>query len=1023
MSPTRWSIDQSHFAAALVVAIVVVGLGLFAGYPSQEDPEFTIREAVVTTRFPGMSPTRIEDLITRVVEEEIRRIPEVEHIRSSSRIGESIVHVTVHDRYFDLQPIWHDLRNRMEDVRKGLPDGSQGPFVNDDFGRVAVASLAITGEGFDLSEMEDVAEDLRDVLYPIKGVSQVVLHGVQEERIFLEVNPARFAEFGLNPARVIQTLRTQNVVIPGGRLEVDGQSIFFEPSGNLKSVEELENLVVAIPDRDEVAALRDLVHVRRALVDPPERPAFYQGRPAIVVEVSMVAGENIVEFGERILDTVRSFESALPIGYEISRATFQPTLVEESISEFLGNLYQTIVIVLLVVVLFLGPRTGLIVGLLVPLTILAALPAMSWLEIPLHTVSVAALIIALGLLVDNGVVMAEEVRSRIRAGEDRREAAIAAGEELAMPLFCSSLTTILAFMPLMLADNAAGEYTRSLSQVIAIALLASWFLALYVTPLMCVWFVKVGKPISHAQRFSSRFYRGYAALLAALMRRRLLFLGVMVLGLIGAVQLFAWVPRQFFPESQRDQYLVYFDLAAGTEITRTQRELLRFASWLADPEENAEVIDHVAYVGYGGPRFVLSLAPPDPATHRALVLVNTKPGIDLDAQIEKTRSHLIAHYPEVRGRVKRLAQGPSDPGTVAIRVIGADREAVYGLGGAVSDAFRAVEGIVDLEDDWENLTRKIRVEIDQAEARRLGITSEEIGRTLTALFDGIPITQYREGDTIIPVVVRSHAEGRQRLDQLGSMSVYSATRGTAVPLLQIARFTFEWQYGTIERRDLARTLTVRGRHPRMTAQELSERIEPAIASLAWPAGHRYEVAGELEDAREAQSALFSSVPYCAAAIVVVLVWQFNSIRRPLVIFLTIPLALIGAVLGLLATGASFGFMSTLGLLSLAGIIINNAIVLIDRIDREIAEGKAPWDAVLMASVRRLRPILMTALTTILGLMPLMLFGGPLWLGMAVVISFGLGLGTLLTLGVVPVLYALLFRVAEPALPSREADSG
>ncbi len=1014
MTPTQWSIDRSHFAAALVVAIVVVGLWLFAGYPSQEDPEFTIREAVVTTRFPGMSPTRVEDLITRVVEEEIRRIPEVEHIESSSRIGESIVHVTVHDRYFDLQPIWHDLRNRMEDVRKSLPDGSQGPFVNDDFGRVAVASLAITGEGFSLSEMEDVAEDLRDLLYPIRGVSQVVLHGVQEERIFLEVNPARFAELGLNPMQVIQTLRAQNVVMPGGRLEVDGQSVFFEPSGNLQSVEELENLVIAIPGRDEVAALRDLVNVRRALVDPPTRPVFYQGRPAIVVEVSMVEGENIVEFGGRLLESVRRFESALPIGYEIHRATFQPTLVQASISDFLGNLYQTILIVLVVVVVFLGPRTGLVVGLLVPLTILAALPVMSWLDIPLHTVSVAALIIALGLLVDNGVVMAEEVRSRIRAGEDRREAAIAAGEELAMPLLSSSLTTILAFMPLMLADNAAGEYTRSLSQVIAIALLSSWFLALYVTPLFCVWFVKVGEPISDAERFGSRFYLGYAALLAALLRRRLLFLVVMVCCLIGAVQLFAWVPKQFFPESQRDQYLIYFDLAAGTEITRTERELLRFSRWLADPEQNDGVIDHVAYVGYGGPRFVLSLTPPDPASHRALVLVNTQPGIDLDAQIEKTRVHLIAHFPEVRGRVKRLAQGPSDPGTVAIRILGEDRESVYGLGGAVTDVFREVEGIVDLEDDWENLTRKIRVEIDQAEARRLGISSEEIGRTLTALFDGIPITEYREGDTIIPVVVRSHAEGRQRLDQLGSMSVYSATRGISVPLLQIARFDFEWQYGTIQRRDLTRTLTVQARHPRMTAQALSERIEPAIASLDWPAGHRFEVAGELEDSRRAQSALFSSVPYCAAAIVILLVWQFNSIRRPLVIFLTIPLALIGAVLGLLATGASFGFMATLGLLSLAGIIINNAIVLIDRIDTEIAEGREPWDAVLTASVRRLRPILMTALTTVLGLMPLLLFGGSLWFGMAVVIAFGLGLGTLLTLGVVPVLYALLFRVEEPA---------
>ena len=864
MNLTEWSLSRSHFAAVLIVAVILVGTGLFVGYPSQEDPEFTIREAVVTTTFPGMAPERVEDLITRRIEEKIRKLPEVEHITSSSRTGVSVVHASLHDRYFDLQPIWQDLRNHMEDVRSELPDGTLGPFVNDDFGRVAVASLAITGEGFTLAEMEDVAEDLRDSLYAVDGISEVVLHGIQEERIFLEIHPARMAEVGINPVELFQSLATQNVVTPGGSLEVDGQDFVFEPSGSFESIDEIENLVISVPGRASVVYLRDILTVTRAVVDPPDQPVYYQGRPAIVVEVSMVTGANIVEFGERLLAAVRGYEAALPIGYEIHLATFQPTLVDASISDFLGNLYQTIAIVLLVVVVFLGLRTGLIVGLIVPLTILSALPFMSALEIPFHTVSIAALIIALGLLVDNGVVMAEEVRTRMQAGQDPQRAAADSGRELAMPLLSSSLTTIIAFLPLMLADNAAGEFARSLSQVIAITLLSSWFLALYVTPLLCTWFVRIGDPVSVEDRYATPFYRRYRGLLVAVLRRRWLFLGVMLTLLFVAVQLFALVPKQFFPPSQRDQYLVYFDLAAGTNVHRTERELLRLARWLADPAENPDVVDHIAYVGYGGPRFVLSFTPPDPAAHRAFVLVNTRPGIDLAAQIERTRAHLLAGFPEVRARVKKVGQGPADPGTVDVRVVGRSRSRLYDLGAEVTQAFQRIPGVVDLQDDWENRTRKVRVEIDQAKARRVGITSEEIGRALTAIFDGTEITEYREGDEIIPVVVRSDAAGRQRLDQLGTMSIYSSSRATSVPLLQMASFDVFWQYGNIQRRDLERTLTVSARHPTLTANELAAALQPGLDAIDLPSGYRFELAGELEDSAEAQAALFANVPLCAA---------------------------------------------------------------------------------------------------------------------------------------------------------------
>ncbi|MDJ0851397.1 MAG: efflux RND transporter permease subunit [Myxococcota bacterium] len=1022
MTLTELALARSHFAGVGVAVLLLVGVSLFVGYPSQEEPDFTIREAVVSTRFPGMSPERIEDLVTRPIEEEIRGIPEVEHITSSSRAGISVVHVHVYDRYFDLEPIWSDLRDRMEDLAPSLPEGVLGPYVNDDFGRVAVATIAVTGDGFELHELHEVAKDLRQELYVVRGTSQVDLFGVQAERIFLDIDPLRLAEFGVGPAQIFDSLVRQNVVLPGGRVSIDGYEFLVEPSGNLESVDEIGEVPISLADGG-VAYMRDLAIVERSTIDPPDAPVYYEGEPAIAVGVSMVQGENVVEYGERLREAVERFEQGLPWGYRLSLATFQPDRVERSISEFAMNLYQTVGVVLLVVILFLGLRTGLIVGLIVPLTILSAFVFMSLLEIPLHSVSIAALIISLGLLVDNGVVVAEDVRTRMEAGVERREAALAAGRELAMPLLTSSLTTILAFMPLMLAQNSAGEYTRSLSQVVAITLLCSWFLALYATPLFCTWFVRVDPTAGgEGNLYARRGYQVYRRFLHLVLRRRIAFLALMFGIFVTAIFLFRFVTLQFFPSSTREQYLVYFDLAAGADIRQTADEVGRFASWLRDPEQNPEVSDHIAYVGSGGPRFVLNFSPPDPGSHRAFFVVNVGERADVERALRRAREHLATRFPDVRARVLKLGTGPSQPGLVELRIAGRDRDELIRIAREIEDAFFSLPGVIEIRDDWENRTRKIVVEVNQARALRAGLSSEDIASSLAGAFEGSEISDYREEDQSIPIVVRSRDADGTGIDDMRTLPVYSNQLQTAVPLLQIAEFDIVWEYGTILRRDLERTVTVAARHPVWKAAELAAALQPALDEIEVPPGYRVEHGGELEASSEANTALFSSVPLCGAAIALLLVWQFNSVRRPLIIFLTIPLALIGAVAGLLLTGAPFGFMATLGLLSLAGIIINNAIVLIDRIDFEIAAGEDPHRAIVHSSMKRLRPILMTTLTTIFGLMPLMLFGGELWYGMAVVIAAGLGGGTVLTLGVVPVLYALLFRVAPPAAAEREVHA-
>jgi len=459
--------------------------------------------------------------------------------------------------------------------------------------------------------------------------------------------------------------------------------------------------------------------------------------------------------------------------------------------------------------------------------------------------------------------------------------------------------------------------------------------------------------------------------------------------------------------------MVFLDLAAGTHVEHTRDEALRLATWLRDTEENPDVEDHVAYVGYGGPRFVLNFAPPDPAPHRAFVLVNTVAGADVGRQIERTRSYLDAGFPDVRARVQRLSQGTSEVGAVDIRVSGPDREVLVGLAEQASKVMVAVPGIAHLRDDWGNRVGRVIVDVDQYQARLANISSLETAGTLQLLFTGVAVSEFREGDLSLPIVARSDKSGRNSLNQIATTDIYSAARRTSVPLLQIADFDVIWELGEVRRRDLKRTITISANHPHLSAAELVAEILPALEALKLPEGYSIEVGGEVENSAKARAALFASVPTCALLIVLLLVFQFNSLRKPLTIMLTIPLSLIGAALGLWVTGASFGFAPLLGLLSLSGIIINNAIVLIDRIETQTLAGLPEHDAIIEAAAQRLRPILMTTLTTILGLMPLIFFGGSLWFGMAVVIAFGLGVGTLLTLGVVPVLYATLFRIPIP----------
>ena len=913
----------------------------------------------------------------------------------------------------------------MDDVRPNLPEGTIGPQVNDDFGRVAVITLALTGSDYSMAELNEVARDTRDNLGALPLVSQVDLYGVQQERIWLEYDANALAQFDLSPSAVVTALRGQNIVLPGGTVNAAGQSVVIEPTGDFRSVDDIRNLAIGAGGDGGIVYLQDIATIQRGYVDPPESPAFYNNESAIVLGISMIESSNVVEVGRQVNAALRDIKPLLPVGMQLDTAIFQPDLVQASVNNASNNLLQTMIVVLVVVMVFLGWRTGLIVGAMVPLTMLATLMAMSVGGIELHRISIAAIIVALGLLVDNGVVIAEDISQRLEQGSDRLAASLGAAETLAIPLLTSSLTTIIAFLPLALIDDASGEFLRSLGQVLALALLISWFLAISVTPALCYWFLPdTGKTrnVDDAEPAQGRAYVFYEKLLNLILGQRAIFILLMLGLLFAAGQVFQFVKERSLGPSERNQFTVYVDLPSIAHISETLAATKTLVGFLNDESRNPEVTDVLSYVGGGGPRFFLALAPNDPQPNKAFLVVTTERADQIDVVMERVEGFLQTDLPQASGRADILFLGSAAIGTVEIRARGPDMDVLRVLGDQIKQAFYDVPGARSVRSDWEDPVLKLYVEVDQERARRAEVSSQEIAETLTAIFDGQVVTNYREGDKVIPVMLRARPEHREGLDRLRSAEVFSEARGLPVPILQVADTDGDVEPSRIRRFNQERALTIAGKHPNLTAMELYEAMQESLQAIDLPPGHTLGVEGEVKDAAESNDKLMGFAPHALLLIILLLVLQFNSFRRPLIILLTIPLVIIGANFGLAVFDAFFDFTAMLGLFSLAGIIINNGIVMIDRIDRGRANGLDVDEAVIEAALARARPIIMTTITTIVGLLPLALFGGEFWFGMAIVIMCGLGVGTLLTLGFIPVLYSLMFNNERKPVASNEAVS-
>ncbi|MFC4349442.1 efflux RND transporter permease subunit [Kordiimonas lipolytica] len=1011
---TKFGLTRSRFTALLMLALVASGILLYVDFSKREAPEITIRTAIVEALYPGMSPIRVENLIAEKVERKIREIAEVDEIRTVLTTGRMRTYVDLKDEVTNLEPIWQSLRDKMEDVSRDLPEGAYGPFVNTEFGEVSIASIAMTAEGFSYREMEESAKELQRRLYTVDGISKAELFGVQEERIWLELDSRRLRAIGGQINVLIDDLQNQNVVLPAGEINAEGSSILLEATGDFKSVEEIENMLTRAQGSEDFVRLKDMVKVRRGYESPASSKTYYNGRPALVVSVQMQPGYDIGDVGERLQETVQAFEDSLPIGYELNFATYQPEEVEKTVAGALSNVGQTFAVVLLVVLLFLGFRSGMVIASIVPFAVMFALLGMSVLDISLEQVSIAAVIISLGLLVDNGVVIVEDILTRVDAGARRRDAALEAGKQYAVPLMVSSLTTIFAFTPFFLIDGAKGEYAFSLGAVLALTLIGSWISAMYFLPLISAKFLKKrtegpeGEPIE-VDEVIPGYARFYEKLLGPVLRGSALVM-IGVYGLVFVMmQLFATLPNEMFPESDRSEVLIYLDMPKSAHFDATEHIALEVTDWIADESVNPEVKDQIAYIGEGGPRFYLSLNPINPSPSKAFILVNAHTPDQSIKFAERAKRYFFENVPDARFTIKRLAMGASESGLVDIEISGPDHERLLGLGRSVEEIFARVPGIMQNETDWGEKLVKMVIDVDQDKARRLGMSSQTLAQNLNAYFDGFEVSTFRDEDSTIPIMLRALKEDRDSLEDL--LNIILPAGGNVVPLEQTAVLRPTLEYSQTWRKDQERTITVTGKSAQFTAGHLYDYVKDDIAKLGISGDYKMKVGGEIEESQEIYGDLGAGLPYAGLLMVLAVMFQFNSVRRTAIIFMSVPLVLVGVPIGLLVLGQPISFFAMLGLISLAGIVINNSIVLVDQIDIERAD-KGLMDAIIKASGMRLRPILLTSITTVIGLVPLYLFGGPLWEPLAAVMMFGLAFASVLTLFFVPAAYFLLFHKEE-----------
>lgn len=1017
MNLTRNAITSSRLTFAIAFMILLGGIFSFLNFPSQEEPSITVREAMITASMHGLTTQSTEQLLAHPIETKLRELPEIKSIQTTIRPGRVFTQVTARDGIDNLPALWQRVRNKVNEAAESFPEGADLPVVDDDYGNVAVATIAVTAPDFTTGEMREPLEQLSNQLRNLDGVERVSLFGLPAEQISVSLNSQRLSQLGISANQVIDQLSKRTAVTTGGALVVGGQNLSVQISGLLHDATEISRLQLALPSGGHVA-LGALAKVHAGAMSPPESAAIYQGQDAVVLAVSMESGRSIEAFGASLRARLAELEQTLPAGFELHEVTFQADVVHQAMDRMHHVLFETIIAVMAVVIIFLGWRTGMVVGAIVPLTIFGSLIAMSALGVQLQTVSIAAIILALGLLVDNGIVIAEDIERRLHAGEDRLRACEEAGRTLALPLLTSSLVIVLAFSPFFLGKTSTNEYLQSLAIVLALNLLGSWLLSLTVTPLLCYFFMKEPRhAVDDDPATETRFYRAYRSLISRLLAYKLSFIGSMLLLLSLAIVTILNVPYDFLPKSDRMQFQIPISLEPATDSRKTLERVREISQWLA---RNPDITRSIGYVADGGPRIVLGLNPPQPGPEVAYFTVSVREGADLDKVIAEADSHLRSQYPDMNAQPQRFSLGSTDTGVATYRISGPDAQILRSLAEQIANELRALPGTVNVKDDWGPNVPRFVVQVDQNKALRAGVTREDIATALQLKNGGVQSSVLYQGSTPIPVLFKEAEQGATSAE-LDSTLVYPEGGGRPVPLSSIAQVKVAFEPAMLMRKDKMRSITVTGRNPELTATSIAQQLAPKIEALDLPVGYQIKLGGEIEDAADTNAALLQYMPHAFVAMLLLFIWQFNSMRKLTIILLSVPFALIGVSLALVVSGYPFSFMATFGVLSLAGIIVNNAVLLLERIEVERQEGHSIQMATVNAAVKRLRPIVMTKLTCITGLVPLLLFGGALWEGMAITMIGGLALGTLITLGLIPVLYDLLFSTLPTWIGNRRGN--
>ena len=997
---------------------LIGGVAAFFGLGRLEDPAFTIKDAMVVTSYPGATPQQVEEEVTYPIEKAIQQLTYVDEVNSISSRGLSQITVTMKNNYGpdDLPQIWDELRRKVNDLKGTLPPGVNDPSVIDDFGDVYGILLAVTGDGYSYKELLDYVDYLRRELELVDGVSKVSVSGQQQEQVFIEISMKKLSSLGLSPTTVFNLLSTQNVVSDAGAIRIGDEYIRIQPTGEFQSVDELGDLLITESGAQGLIFLKDVAEIKRGYVEVPTNIINYNGELALNLGISFAQGVNVVEVGKAFDRRVAELKYQQPVGVQISEIYNQPKEVDKSVSGFVISLAQAVGIVIIVLLFFMGLRSGLLIGLILLLTVLGTFIFMKYLAIDLQRISLGALVIALGMLVDNAIVVVEGILIGTQKGRTRLQAATDIVTQTKWPLLGATVIAVTAFAPIGLSEDSTGEYCGTLFTVLLISLMLSWFTAISLTPFFADIFFK-GQKIKSGEGEDNDPYNGiifvmYKKFLSFCMRRAWFTVVVLVAGLAASVYGFTYVKQAFFPSSTTPIFQLDVWLPEGTDIRATNDTLKELEGWLAEQDH----VEHITTTaGKGLQRFMLTYAPEKSYAAYGEITTRVENYEALAPLMERFREHIKSNYPEINYKLKQIELGPGGGAKIEARIIGSDPTVLRTIAAQVMDVMYADPGATNIRHDWRERTQVLEPQFNESQARRYGITKSDVDDFLSMSFSGMNIGLYRDGTTLMPIVARLPEDERIDIRNIEGMKIWSPAQSEFIPLQQVTMgYDMRWEDPIIVRKNRKRMLTVMADPDILgeeTAATLQARLQPQIEAIEMPPGYSLEWGGEYESSGDAKASLFTTMPMGYLFMFLITIFLFNSIKEPLIVWLTVPLALIGVTTGLLVLNTPFGFMALLGFLSLSGMVLKNGIVLLDQIEIEMKSGKEAYDAVVDAAVSRVRPVCMAAITTILGMIPLLpdIFFKP----MAVTIMFGLGFATVLTLIVVPVLYRLFHKVSVP----------